>query len=67
MTTTPDRTRRARLAAHGEFAPLPTGWVPAAFARHVQAQVDAHRDEVERIATTPGEPGRPKGARNKTG
>ena len=67
MTTTPDRTRRARLAAHGGFAPLPAGWVPVAFARQVRAQIDSCRDEVERIATTPGEPGRPRGARNKAG
>ena len=53
------KTRAARLAASGYVALA--GWVPAAYAARVLAQVELHREDVERIAGAPPRPrGRPR-------
>jgi hypothetical protein len=51
------RGRHGRLHAEG-YAPLPSGWVPIAYAQRVAAQVEAHREDVERIAATERKRGR---------
>ncbi len=58
MTTTRE-TASARLKARGYVAL--SGWVPAAYAKRVLAQVEMHREDVERIKAEPPKPrGRPK-------
>lgn len=44
------RNRKARRLAVAGFAALPTGWVPASYAKKVAAQVEAYREDVEKAA-----------------
>jgi alpha-galactosidase len=53
------KTQKRRLERAG-FVHV-AGWVPAAYAARVQAQVDAHRDDVRRVTDAPVAPrGRPR-------
>lgn len=59
--TAPDsvrQSRKRRLERAGYVAL--TGWVPAAYAATVMAQVEMHREDVERVADEPVPRGRPR-------
>ena len=53
-----ERQKCRRMTAAG-FAPLPRGWVPAAYARRVQQILDKHAADAKRAAETKGKVGRP--------
>lgn len=58
MTPAERNRRKRRLKAAG-FKALPTGWVPAAYADRVAAQVEHYRAEVEQAETAKLPRGRP--------
>ncbi|MBQ0803138.1 MAG: hypothetical protein KBT76_15535 [Sulfitobacter litoralis] len=58
MTPAERNRRKRRLEAAG-FKALPTGWVPAAYADRVAAQVAAYRKEVDEAAQADMPLGRP--------
>jgi hypothetical protein len=58
MTAAERNRRKRRLEAEG-FKALPTGWVPAAYADRVAAQVETYRDEVAKIEAIELPRGRP--------
>ena len=60
MTNREDKRRRLERAGYAYVR----GWVPTRYAAQVVAQVEMHRDDVERIASEPPKPrGRPSVAR----
>jgi hypothetical protein len=48
--TAAERNRRKRRLERAGYKALPTGWVPAAYADKVAAQVAAYHDDVEAAA-----------------
>tara|TARA_R110000824_G_scaffold359628_1_gene547215 strand:+ start:431 stop:631 length:201 start_codon:yes stop_codon:yes gene_type:complete len=50
--TAAERNRRKRRLELAGFKALPTGWVPAAYADKVAAQVEAYRADVDAAADT---------------
>lgn len=58
MTAAERNRRKRRLEAAG-FKALPTGWVPAAYADRVTAQVEAYAADVEKAAQVELPRGRP--------
>jgi hypothetical protein len=54
-----DRKTKARRLERAGFVAL-SGWVPAAYALKVEAQVEMYREDVERAARAEGQRGRPK-------
>lgn len=57
--TPAERNRRHRRLAKAGFAALPTGWVPEAYAKRVEAEVEAYRAKVEAAAARELPRGRP--------
>ena len=66
MTPSERNSRKRRLEAAG-FKALPTGWVPAAYAATVQAQVDAWAGDVAKAADIAPKRGRPRKTQNGVG
>lgn len=59
MTAPSRETQSGRLERAG-YVHL-SGWVPAAYAKRVQDQIDMHREDVEKIKHAPARrPGRPR-------
>lgn len=53
-----EESRRLRAAG---YVRVPRGWVPAAYAERVQAQIEAHAADVVRLLGKPPKPrGRPR-------
>ena len=59
MTAAERNRRKRRLDAAG-FKALPTGWVPAAYAEKVAADIEKYRDQIENAASVDLPIGRPR-------